>query len=428
MSRVDFGYDSGWRRVRKTVTPWDEQASDWAGAPSLDRRFLWSGWRMLLEFDILAAEPDEPLRALSWGLDLAGLRGSQGGRASAGLFEQAGTIGGLLAVCKYDVSGGPSPADPVDYVYLYDALGNVGQVVDWSHDAQQPGAALAARYEYDPYGGVTKAEGPYASENAWRFSTKQWDDETGLGYWGFRYYDAVIGRWMSEDPIEEAGGLNLYAFLSNEVTLYVDTDGRRWFVIDPSGRGSKIRDVLTGKWVSKDAFRANIAQGRYTPEQMAGYRLKAAQHLIQNQIMGVWIGWVGKTVFEGYRKLLRGSDIVTACNTRDDLIRKRGYVIGTIDGVVSTDMGRAPRGFWDFVNELYSIIPFDLRYTSNARMTFTVDCKRRTTFWNVIGTATLSAEGQATTVSSEVENVFLTGQRPDGLNAQILNACCEDCP
>ncbi|MBK9118424.1 MAG: hypothetical protein IPM18_02325 [Phycisphaerales bacterium] len=95
MSQVDFGYDSSWRRVRKTVTPWDEQASGWAGTPSLDRRFLWSGWRMLLEFDILAAEPDEPLRALSWGLDLAGLGGSQGGRASAWLFEQAGTIGGL---------------------------------------------------------------------------------------------------------------------------------------------------------------------------------------------------------------------------------------------------------------------------------------------------------------------------------------------
>ncbi|MBK9121040.1 MAG: hypothetical protein IPM18_15775 [Phycisphaerales bacterium] len=55
MSRVDFVYDSAWRRVRKTVTPWDEQTSNWAGAPSLDRKFLWSGWRMLLETDVLAS-------------------------------------------------------------------------------------------------------------------------------------------------------------------------------------------------------------------------------------------------------------------------------------------------------------------------------------------------------------------------------------
>ncbi|MBK9121037.1 MAG: RHS repeat-associated core domain-containing protein [Phycisphaerales bacterium] len=144
-----------------------------------------------------------------------------GCRVSAALFEQAGTIGGLLAVRVCDVSGAPEPDDPVDYVYLYDALGNVGQVVDWSHDAQQPGAALAARYEYDPYGGVTKADGDYAAHNAWRFSTKQWDDETGLGWWGKRYYDGLIGRWMSWDPIGERGGLNLYAFARNAPLDYV---------------------------------------------------------------------------------------------------------------------------------------------------------------------------------------------------------------
>ncbi|MBK9118860.1 MAG: RHS repeat-associated core domain-containing protein [Phycisphaerales bacterium] len=244
VSKVEFEYDSGWRRVRKTVTPWDEQASGWAGTPSLDRRFLWSGWRMLLEFDILAGEPNEPLRALSWGLDLAGLGGSQGGRASAGLFEQAGTIGGLLAVREYDLSGGPSPADPVDYVYLYDANGNVGQVVDWSHDAQQPGAALAARYEYDPYGGVTKAEGSYAADNAWRFSTKQWDDETGLGYWGYRYYSPSLGRWVSRDPLEELGGLHLYVYANNAAVVYYDSFG----LMPPDSKINRYLDaVINGK-------------------------------------------------------------------------------------------------------------------------------------------------------------------------------------
>ncbi|MBK9119040.1 MAG: hypothetical protein IPM18_05465 [Phycisphaerales bacterium] len=209
MSRVDFGYDSAWRRVRKTVTPWDEQTSNWASAPSLDRKFLWSGWRMLLEIDVPAGGPEDVIRKFTWGLDLAGLNGA------VNSLEQAGTIGGLLAVRKYDVSGAPEPDDPVDYVYLYDANGNVGQVVDWSHTASDPAGAVVAHYEYDPYGGVTKAEGAYASENAWRFSTKQWDDETGLGYWGYRYYSPALGRWVSRDPIEEEGGMNLYAYVGN---------------------------------------------------------------------------------------------------------------------------------------------------------------------------------------------------------------------
>ncbi|MFU8849282.1 MAG: RHS repeat-associated core domain-containing protein [Opitutales bacterium] len=37
-----------------------------------------------------------------------------------------------------------------------------------------------------------------------------------ITYYGFRYYDPVTGRWPSRDPIEERGGLNLYAFVGND--------------------------------------------------------------------------------------------------------------------------------------------------------------------------------------------------------------------
>ena len=40
--------------------------------------------------------------------------------------------------------------------------------------------------------------------------------ETGLYYYGYRYYDPVTGRWPSRDPIEERGGFNLYGFLWNK--------------------------------------------------------------------------------------------------------------------------------------------------------------------------------------------------------------------
>jgi uncharacterized protein RhaS with RHS repeats len=42
--------------------------------------------------------------------------------------------------------------------------------------------AIVARYEYDPYGNVTAASGPYAAANPFRWGTKYWDDETGFGY------------------------------------------------------------------------------------------------------------------------------------------------------------------------------------------------------------------------------------------------------
>jgi len=53
------------------------------------------------------------------------------------------------------------------------------------------------------------------------FSTKPEDKESGLLYYGYRYYDAVTGRWLSRDPIEEDGGVNLYcANLNNSIQFY----------------------------------------------------------------------------------------------------------------------------------------------------------------------------------------------------------------
>ena len=51
-----------------------------------------------------------------------------------------------------------------------------------------------------------------AKANPFRFSTRYQDDETDPLYYGFRYYNASTGSWLSGDPIEENGGENLYAF------------------------------------------------------------------------------------------------------------------------------------------------------------------------------------------------------------------------
>ena len=37
-----------------------------------------------------------------------------------------------------------------------------------------------------------------------------------VAYYGYRYYDPKTGRWLSRDPIEEEGGINLYGFVGND--------------------------------------------------------------------------------------------------------------------------------------------------------------------------------------------------------------------
>jgi RHS repeat-associated protein len=63
-----------------------------------------------------------------------------------------------------------------------------------------------------------------AKLNPFRFSTKYQDDETDLLYYGYRY--EKDGRWLSRDPVEEKGGLSLYAFVNNAPVALIDALGR----------------------------------------------------------------------------------------------------------------------------------------------------------------------------------------------------------
>jgi len=62
--------------------------------------------------------------------------------------------------------------------------------------------------------------GTFSTVISYRSSTKYTDTETGLLYYGFRY----IGKqgWLSRDPVEELGGMNLYGFVENEPLCNVD--------------------------------------------------------------------------------------------------------------------------------------------------------------------------------------------------------------
>jgi RHS repeat-associated protein len=58
------------------------------------------------------------------------------------------------------------------------------------------------------------------------------NEASSVRYYGYRYYDPVTGRWPSRDPIGERGGLNLYGFVSNRTTGFVDVLGREEIPVD----------------------------------------------------------------------------------------------------------------------------------------------------------------------------------------------------
>lgn len=108
------------------------------------------------------------------------------------------------------------------YVPMYDLQGNVVCLVDGENQS------LIESYHYSAFGeekiinrrgrAVTKS----SVGNSWRYKGKRKDNETGLIYFGKRYYDPRIGRWISPDPLGEIDGPNVYAYVHNNPLTYED--------------------------------------------------------------------------------------------------------------------------------------------------------------------------------------------------------------
>jgi RHS repeat-associated protein len=82
--------------------------------------------------------------------------------------------------------------------------------------------------EYHPFGTSayrTAKSGTDLSLKRYRFTNKERDDETGLYYFGVRYYAAWLGRWTSSDPGDFVDGLNLYVYVRNNPVNGVDELG-----------------------------------------------------------------------------------------------------------------------------------------------------------------------------------------------------------
>jgi RHS repeat-associated protein len=106
--------------------------------------------------------------------------------------------------------------DPTDTVhYLADGLGSTVALTTAA-------GGLATTYTYDPYG--TAAFSGSSSLNPFQFTGRE-NDSTGLYYHRARYHHPRLGRFISEDPIQFEGGLNLYNYVDNDPLNFSDPGG-----------------------------------------------------------------------------------------------------------------------------------------------------------------------------------------------------------
>ena len=102
--------------------------------------------------------------------------------------------------------------------FMHDALKNVTSIFDGQQKQQ-------ARYEYAPFGSPITEEGDMAHENKFRFSCEFSDDELGLVYYNYRHLNPADGRWINRDPIQEQSEWNLYGFVKNVPSYFIDLLG-----------------------------------------------------------------------------------------------------------------------------------------------------------------------------------------------------------
>jgi RHS repeat-associated protein len=112
---------------------------------------------------------------------------------------------------------------------LVDHLGTVRDLVE--NDG-----ALGEHYEYDSFGKIVSGD---TSVIRYLYTSREHDPDTGLQYNRARWYDAAVGRWISQDPIGfEAGDANLTRFVGNRVVDSADPSGLKkpgdpWDPADP---------------------------------------------------------------------------------------------------------------------------------------------------------------------------------------------------
>ena len=102
--------------------------------------------------------------------------------------------------------------------YTHDDNKNVSEIVAANDE-------IVVHYEYDPFGVVTTQRGTSAIANPWRFSSEYADNDTATVYYNYRHYEPAMGRWLTRDPIDEAGGVNLYVSCCNNLQNNFDVEG-----------------------------------------------------------------------------------------------------------------------------------------------------------------------------------------------------------
>jgi RHS repeat-associated protein len=203
--------------------------------------YTWNGRNQLVSRGSTSFEYDSYGRRI---LNAAGnsllYEGSNSGQELSGTTPIANRIlGGTDEMfSRTDPTGAHSP--------ITDALGTVLALTNSTGN-------MTTEYGYDPFGSSTLSGD--TSTNVFQYTGRE-NDGNGLYFYRARYYSPTFGRFISEDPIGFAGGINVYAYVGNRPTGWIDPSGLRPGDKYPSNRCAgwhAVRDInQTSKQLNRE--------------------------------------------------------------------------------------------------------------------------------------------------------------------------------
>ncbi|CAG1065975.1 Putative deoxyribonuclease RhsC [uncultured bacterium] len=149
--------------------------------------------------------------------------------------------------------------DGQTYYYHADGLGSITSMTDGAQ-------AVVNRYAYDSFGAPKSEE---TIRNAYAYTGREYDSETGLYYYRARYYDPEAGRFVSKDPIGFAGGdVNVFSYVQDNPVNLKDPTGLRCTYSQSTGQMTCVSDQTGVKYYNETGY-SGTGAGRDNPNMQA---------------------------------------------------------------------------------------------------------------------------------------------------------------
>ena len=156
--------------------------------------------------------------------------------------------------------------EKMQFYYHPDHLGSSSYITNLEGEVVQ-------HIEYVPFGEVFIEERNNIWNTPYLFNAKEFDEETGLYYYGARYYDPRVSLWISTDPKQESYfAFSSYVYCGNNPLIYIDPNGKEWE--DPA-QAEKLKAKIDNKITSiqksilaqKARLESNQAKGKDISKQ-----------------------------------------------------------------------------------------------------------------------------------------------------------------